>query len=141
MQNPPPYQQYGAPPQQDPSGGKGPLGLEPNIAAMLCYAPCCIGLIFSIIAIITEKSNRFIKFNMWQGLFLYLVQIAVIIVWEILTFVLAAVTKGVGGLIGLVLYPIMFVFLIVHIMWMIKANGGQMAKLPAIGDLAEKQAG
>jgi len=142
MQNPPPYQQqYGAPPQGDPSGGKGPLGLAPNVAAMLCYTPCCIGLIFSIIAIITEKTNRLVKFHMWQALMLYVAVIAISIVLGVLTSVLSMATRGAGGLLGLLQYPVGLFFLVVEIMMMIKANGGQMTKLPVIGDFAEKQAG
>ena len=44
------------------------LGVAPNVGGMLCYAPCCIGLIFSIVAAIVEKQSRFLRFHAFQSL-------------------------------------------------------------------------
>src|SRR4051812_39274138 len=99
MSSPPPYQSYGAPPQDT---GKGPLGLEPSVFAMLCYAPCCIGLIISIIGVAMEKNNRFIRFHSFQGLFLNIGIFAIGIVLGVVTGFLAAgtaiATQGSGGM-------------------------------------------
>ena len=51
-----------------PPTGSGPtgstnLGVAPNVAGLLCYAPCCIGLIFSIVAVSVVKLNRFLRFS------------------------------------------------------------------------------
>jgi len=136
MQNPPPYQQqYGAPPQDT---GKGPLGLDPKVFAMLCYAPCCIGLVFSIIGVAMEKTNRLIRFHAFQGLFYVILTIVVSIVVNIVFTILARIA---GGFIAYLTYPIGLVFLGIAIYMMIKAYGGEFTKLPVIGDLAEKQAG
>ena len=40
-----------------PGGPQTNLGLEPNIAAVICYVPCCVGLVFSVVAAIVEKQS------------------------------------------------------------------------------------
>src|SRR6266849_9582602 len=80
-----PYQES-APPSGAP-GGKTSLGLESNVGAMLCYIGniiCCLGIILSIIFVITEKENRFVKFHAVQSLFLFAVYVVLSIVIEIL---------------------------------------------------------
>ena len=51
----------GGPPSGAP-GGKTSLGLDSNVGAMLCYIAnflCCLGVILSIVFLVTEKENRF----------------------------------------------------------------------------------
>jgi len=136
----PPSQPYQPSPMM-PGGGQppGPLGLQPNVAGLLAYAPCCIGLILSIIFIAVEKSNRFVKFHAWQGLFFHLI-VAVI---GILNSILGTVLGQISGvllllstLFGLVIFP---ASLGASIFLMVKAYGNETTKLPLLGDLAEKQ--
>ena len=54
-----------------PGGAKTNLGLEPNIAGLLCYVPCCIGLVFSVVAAIVEKQSRFVRFHAFQSLLVH----------------------------------------------------------------------
>ncbi len=58
-----------------PGGAKTNLGLEPNIAGLLCYVPCCIGLVFSVVAAIVEKQSRFVRFHAFQSLLVHAVAI------------------------------------------------------------------
>ncbi|QUV84948.1 DUF4870 domain-containing protein [Chloracidobacterium aggregatum] len=136
----PPSQPYQPSPMM-PGGGQppGPLGLQPNVAGLLAYAPCCIGLIMSIIFIVVEKSNRFVKFHAWQGLFFHLI----VVVIEILNSILGRVLGQISGvlsllstLFGLVIF---LASLGASIFLMVKAYGNEMTKLPLLGDLAEKQ--
>ena len=55
-------------------GGSGQtnLGVAPNIAGLLCYVPCCVGLVFAIVAAIVEKQSRFVRFHAFQSLLLRL---------------------------------------------------------------------
>ncbi len=141
------------PPQED----KTKVGsLSFNVAAMLCYLPsclCCINLIASILWLATEpKTSRFVRFHALQGLLLWGANFVVSIVFRILGAALgagAAVTSSgddissiafAGGnmVIGLIGLAINIVFFIIQIVGMIKANQGQMWKLPLIGDIAEK---
>ncbi len=138
-----PYQ-AGGPPSGAP-GGKTSLGLESNVGAMLCYIGniiCCLGVILSIVFLITEKDNRFVKFHAVQNLFLLAVAVALSIIVAILGIILRIVF-GMADL-GLVAWIItiglrfllLIIFLTIWLLAGIKAYGGQWYKLPFIGDLA-----
>ena len=101
---------------------------------MLAY----VTFIPAIIFLVTEPYNksRFIRFHSFQSIFLF---VAVVIIQVALTFLtvvpfLILVTAPLHMLVALGA-------LIVWIILLLKANQGQMYKLPLIGDLAEKQAG
>ena len=81
-----PYPESG-PPSGAPGGKTSFMNLDSNVGAMLCYIlnfVCCLGLVLSIILLVTEKENRFVKFHAVQSLFLAALQIAVGIVIGIL---------------------------------------------------------
>ena len=130
----------GVPPSGAP-GGKTSLGLDSNVGAMLCYIAnflCCLGIILSIVFLITEKENRFVKFHALQSLFVFGVYAVLAIVIQILGLVLRI---AVGDLLSwLITWGLWcLVTLIVVILWIwagIKAYGGQWHKLPGIGGLA-----
>ncbi|MFQ3580679.1 DUF4870 domain-containing protein [Chloracidobacterium validum] len=141
-----PYQQPPYPPsnpyQSVPPGGgnqPGPLGLQPNVASMLAYAPCCVGLIMSIVFVITEKTNRFVKFHSWQGLFFHLSLLAI----GILNSLFGTLLGQISGLLSLASYLLGLVIALaglgLSIFLMLKAYGNETLKLPLIGDAAEKQ--
>lgn len=101
---------------------------------MLAY----VTFIPAIIFLVTEPYNksRFIRFHSFQSIFLF---VAVVILHVALSFLavvpfLILITAPLHMLVGLGA-------LIVWIIVLLKANQGQMYKLPLIGDLAEKQAG
>jgi uncharacterized membrane protein len=139
---------YGGPP---PEQKTKVLGMGYNIAALLCYLPtciCCINLIPCILWLATEpKENRFLRFHALQGLFLGALYIVGSIILRVIATALstgAQVTDSgmamLGGSLVLLVINVVFLvgFLVVHIIGMVKANQGQMWKLPIIGDLAEK---
>jgi len=124
-----------------------------NVAAMLCYLPtclCCANLIFSIIWMATEpKENRFVRFHALQGLLLFGVNFVIQIILNIISIATRTAAEatgsgmlalGGGGILGILGIVIGVGFLVIHIIGMIKANQGQMWKLPLIGDIAEKNA-
>ncbi|MGZ5437968.1 MAG: DUF4870 domain-containing protein [Pyrinomonadaceae bacterium] len=130
----------GGPPSGAP-GGKTSLGLDSNVGAMLCYIAnfiCCLGVILSIVFLVTEKENRFVKFHALQSLFLFAGYIILAVIVEILGLALRFA-------VGLILAQLMawglwaVITLIVVILWIwagIKAYGGQWHKLPGVGNLA-----
>ncbi|WP_246604658.1 DUF4870 domain-containing protein [Chloracidobacterium aggregatum] len=136
----PPSQPYQPPPMM-PGGGQppGPLGLQPNVAGLLAYVPCCIGLIMSVIFIVVEKSNRFVKFHAWQGLFFHLIVAAIGILNSILGTVLGQISGALSLLSTLFGLVIFLASLGASIFLMVKAYGNETTKLPLLGDLAEKQ--
>ena len=134
----------GGPPSGAP-GGKTSLGLDSNVGAMLCYIAnflCCLGVILSIVFLVTEKENRFVKFHALQALFLVAAQIVVGIIVSILGLLLdfAFDAAGLGILTFFVILGLRLILLLIFvIVWLvagIKAYGGQWYKLPFIGDLA-----
>jgi len=113
-------------------------GMADNVAGMLAY----ITIIPAIIFLVAEPYNksRFVRFHSWQNIFLHAAAIALWIILMILT-VAASVVPIIGHLIVMLLGFVVWIGLVVvWIMLLIKANQGQMWKLPVIGDLAEKQA-
>jgi uncharacterized membrane protein len=113
-------------------------GLADNVAGMLAY----ITIIPAIIFLVMEPYNksRFVRFHSWQNIFFHVAAIALWIVLMILT-VAASVVPIIGHLIVMLLGFVVWVGLVVvWIVLLIKANKGEMYKLPFIGDLAEKQA-
>lgn len=126
----------GGPPSGAP-GGKTSLGLDSNLGAMLCYIAnilCCLGVILSIVFLITEKENRFVKFHALQSLFLGGVCVVLLIVVEILGVILGMVHLGILAT-GL-WFILVLIFLVLWLLAGIKAYSGQWYKLPGIGDLA-----
>ena len=130
-----PYPEGG--PSSGAPGGKTSLGLDANLGAMLCYVGnivCCVGVILSIVFLVTEKENRFIKFHAFQSLFLCGVCVVLLIVVEILGVILGVVHLGILAT-GL-WFILVLIFLVVWLLAGIKAYSGQWYKLPGIGDLA-----
>ena len=136
----------GGPPSGAP-GGKTSLGLESNVGATLCYIGnliCCAGVILSVVFLITEKENRFVKFHALQNLFLLGALFVLGIVVEILGFILNFVfgVADFGFFAWLIVvglrFLLLFIFVVLWIIASIKAYGGQWYKLPFIGDLAWK---
>jgi len=101
---------------------------------MLAY----VTFIPAIIFLVTEPYNksRFIRFHSFQSIFLFVAVVIIQVALSFLTVVpfLILVTAPLHMLVALGA-------LIVWIILLLKANQGQMYKLPLIGDLAEKQAG
>ena len=134
----------GGPPSGAP-GGKTSLGLDSNVGAMLCYIGniiCCAGVILSIIFLVTEKENRFVKFHALQNLFLLAASFVIGMIVAVLGIVLRVVfgMADLGFIAWLLIiglrFLILFIFLVIWIIAGIKAYGGQWYKLPFIGEFA-----
>ncbi len=122
-------------------GGSTNLGLEPKIAGLLCYVPCCIGLIFSVVAAIVEKQSRFVRFHAFQSLLLQGAAIVVLVALQIVVAIITAIgIWALGGLIWIVQILVGVALLGVLIVLMIKANAGEEMELPVIGPMAKKWA-
>jgi uncharacterized membrane protein len=123
-----------------PTPGKTQLGLEANLAGLLCYAPCCVGLVFSIVAVIVEKQSRFLKFHAFQSLLLHG---GFVVLW--LAFMVAGIVLGsISGFLSMLLLPVEIVVgvgaLGLVIFLMVKAYNNEEYALPTLGDLARKWA-
>jgi uncharacterized membrane protein len=109
-------------------------GMADNVAGMLAY----VTFIPAIIFLVTPPYNqsRFIRFHSFQSIFLFVAVVAIQIGLTVLTVVpfLIFITAPLHMLVALGA-------LVLWIILLLKANQGQMYKLPIIGDLSEKQAG
>ena len=124
-----------------PGGAKTNMGLEPNIAGLLCYVPCCIGFVFSVVAAIVEKQSRFVRFHAFQSLLVHAAAIVLGIGLQVLQVVLGVAGLGaVGLLLSLVGMVVGVAFLGLTIFLMIKANAGEELELPVVGSLARQWA-
>ena len=107
--------------------GKTSMGMEPNVAGLLCYVGWWItGLIFFIM----EKENKFVRFHAMQSIVVFG---AFSVVTYILSFIpfIGWIISGLLGVLAFVLWIIL----------MIKAYQGEKFKLPWAGNFAERQAG
>lgn len=108
-------------------------GMSDNVAGMLAYVTIIPAIIFLVME--PYNRNRFIRFHSFNCLFFAAALIILHIGLSIFTVV---------PFLALITFPLhLLVSLGGFILWIVlllKANQGQMWKLPIIGDLAEKQA-
>ena len=103
---------------------KTSMGLEANVAGLLCYV---LGWISGLVFILMEKENKFVRFHAMQSIIVFG---AITIVSIIVSFI-----PFIGTIISWLLSVLA---LVLWIVLMIKAYQGNMYKLPWAGDLAEK---
>jgi uncharacterized membrane protein len=122
------------------SGGKSALGLDVNVASLLAYIPVClIGLVVSIIILVTDKTNKIARFHAFQSILIHAAFIVFYVVLMIVGIMSAAANSTMLALLTTLLYVAWLVGLLgVCIFLMVKAYGGSMFKLPVIGDMADK---
>lgn len=118
------------------SNNETKLGMAPNVAGLLCNTPCCIGFVFSIVAAVVEKENRFVRFHAFQSLLLHGVGFVCSIAIQIASVVAGMVMGALGALVGLLSLVFGVAFLAAQVFLMIKANNNEEFKLPVIGDMA-----
>lgn len=98
---------------------------------MLAY----ITIIPAIVLLLIEpySRNRFVRFHAWQSIFFN-------IAWWVIWIGLHIVLHFPLGFLTVLIWPIVWLGgFIVWLVLVIKANQGQMWKLPVVGDMAEKQ--
>jgi uncharacterized membrane protein len=105
---------------------KTSLGLDENIASLLCYLLVWVtGIIFYLV----EKDNKMVRFHAAQSVLAFLPLtivywfVSFLFWWNVIGYIL-------GMLIGIVMF-------ILWIVLMIKAYQGERYKLPIVGDIAD----
>ena len=121
------------------NSGKSALGLDANVAAGLAYIPiCAVGIIMSIIILVTDKTNKLARFHAFQSLLLMAISIVLYIVVGLIVGVAAAANSGAMALLGTLLYIVVLIGILgAIILCCVKAFMGQVFKLPIIGGLAD----
>ena len=132
------------PPPPDAPGGTTSVGLNANVASMICYLTmiCCgLGIILSLVFFIIEKTNRLLRFHSMQALLYGGVWIVVGIAFKVLSMLVDIAlgdTVGLFAFWGLLLVRVLvaLVLLAFLILAAIKAYQGQYYKLPIVGNIA-----
>ncbi|HMQ02509.1 MAG TPA: DUF4870 domain-containing protein [Pyrinomonadaceae bacterium] len=131
---------------QNMSDGKTALGLDANVGALICYLAnivCYLGVIYSIIVLVTDKTNKLTRFHAVQSLLLIGALIVVGIPLYAFMFIGVFVDAAIGlplisGLAGLLIFVLGVAVLVFTVLAAIKGYGGEMYKIPIIGNFAEK---
>jgi len=130
------------------SNEKTVLGLDPNIGALICYLAnllCYLGLIYSIIVVATDKTNRLTRFHAFQSILLSVAGVATAILYSFASTIFGFIL----GDLAILLLPISFIVFTVigiavfifTIIAAIKGFQGEFYKIPVIGNFAEQFAG
>jgi uncharacterized membrane protein len=107
------------------SKGKTSMGLEPNLAGLLCYV---LGWVTGIIFFVLEKENKEVRFHAMQSIIVFGTITVASIIFSFIP-VLNLFIPWLLSLLALVLWIIL----------MIKAYKGEHYKVKWAGDIAEKQ--
>ncbi len=107
---------------------KTSMGLEENLAGVLCYV---LFWVSGIVFLLLEKENKFVRFHAWQSIATFLP--LMIIIWIVQWFF------WVPFIGGTILWLLGVLWLILWLVLMFKAYQGEKYKLPIVGDFAEKQ--
>ena len=114
------------------------IGLQPNIAGLLCYVA---GWITGIIFLVIEKKSQFVKFHAWQSIMTFGILTGVQIIISILSAIaLSTFSFGLWQFAHVVLIIVWLLIVGLWIALIVLAYSGKMWKLPVIGNWAEKQA-
>ncbi|MDQ4123938.1 MAG: DUF4870 domain-containing protein [Acidobacteriota bacterium] len=127
--------------------GKTALGLDANVGALICYLGnlvCALGLIYSIVVIVTDKTNKLTRFHAFQSVLLTVAGMIIgIPLYIILLIGFLAIDTQIGaplisGLMMLVLMVFGLAMFVLTILAAIKGFQGQIYKVPVIGNLADR---
>lgn len=129
--------------------GKTALGLDTGIGVLICYFGnlACglpLGLIYSILVVVQDKTNKVARFHAFQVLFLQLAAIIITIPLVIIFFVAGFIDSAAIGLplltavTGLAILALSLGLLYFIVMAAIKGYNGEIYKIPVIGNFADK---
>ena len=102
------------------------LGLDANVAGLLCYL---LGFITGIVFWVIETKSTFVRFHAIQSTFIFVGLFIIQIASSVIP-ILGIAINALASLAALVLWIIL----------MIKAFQGERFKLPIVGDMAEERA-
>jgi uncharacterized membrane protein len=130
---------------QNMSGGKTALGLDANVGALICYignVVCMLGLIYSIVVLVTDKANKLTRFHAMQSILLTAVNLIILVPGYLIAtafFLMnSTITSLLGTLLWLVIAIVGLALFVLMIIAAIKAFNNEMYKIPVIGNFADK---
>lgn len=127
------------------SGGKTALGLDTNVGALICYVGnvvCMLGLIYSIVVLVTDKTNKLTRFHAMQSILLTATNLVILLPGYLIAtafFLMnSTVTSLLGTLLWLVIAIVGLAMFVLMIIAAIKGFNNEMYKIPVLGNFADK---
>ena len=108
-----------------PEMNKTASGFDENVAGALCYA---LGWVTGVVFLLTEPSNRFVRFHAWQSTFVFGA--------ACLATLLALPIPLIGWVFAIVIF---YGSVALWLILMFKAYQGERFKVPVAGDMAEQR--
>ncbi|MBN1856597.1 MAG: DUF4870 domain-containing protein [Dehalococcoidia bacterium] len=104
------------------------MGLEPNVAGLLCYL---VGWVTGLVFFLMEKDNKFVRFHAMQSI---VVSGALMVIGLVLSPIML-----VAPLLSVLIWPLFYLLCVaLWIVLMVKAYQNKMFKVPWAGNFAEK---
>ncbi len=94
--------------------------------------------ILALVPLLTEKEDKEVQWHAKHGIVLMVAEIVFWIAFTILANIIAVVTLGLGSLFGLMGPVLALVFLIVHVVCIMKGVNGQRFIVPYVSEYANK---
>ncbi len=94
--------------------------------------------ILALVPLLTEKEDEEVRWHAKHGIVLMVAEIAFWIVFTILTNIIIAMTFGLGCLVTLAGPVIALVFLVVHVMAIVKGLNGERLVVPYVTEYTQK---
>ena len=110
--------------EEKKSLGETSIGMQPNMAGLLCYF---FGFITGLVFYLIEKKNKFVRFHAMQSMVVFGGLFVINLILLVIP-VLGLIVSTILSLLSIVLWVLL----------MIKAYQGEFFKLPIAGDIAEK---
>ena len=116
---------------QEPSPGAGTsTGLQPNVAALLCYL---VGWVTGLVFLLIEGKDKFVRFHAVQSIIVF----GAITVAEIVLSILGVIPY-IGILFLIIGWLVWLLAVVLWVVLMFHAYRGETYKLPFAGDMAER---
>ena len=129
---PPPGGGSYTPPPPPPTGGATPAGSDRTLMVVLSYL-----WILALIPLLTKKDDSEVQWHAKNGLALLGAEIAVWILFTILGFIVPG-DMGLGCGLATVQCVVWIAFLVIRVIAIVKAVGGQRMRIPVVSDMADK---
>jgi uncharacterized membrane protein len=125
------------PPPPDPppqeAKAKEVVSENRNVMIVLSYL-----WLLALIPLLVEKEDREVQWHAKHGLVLTVVEVVVMIGFQILVMILGAVSGGLGCIFSLLIPILLLVILIVHVLCIVKGINGQRFLIPGVSEFADR---
>lgn len=120
------------PPPQEPAT-KEVVSENRNVMIVLSYL-----WLLALIPLLVEKEDREVQWHAKHGLVLTVVEVVIMIGFQILVMILGAVSGGLGCIFSLLIPILLLVILIVHVLCIVKGINGQRFLVPGVSEFADR---